>query len=130
MDQSGRPYAAQHLDERAVQTAQIALQRSLALAVMLNRRLPLGMRRKMRKRDLLREEQHENAGQMEIKALHETGLAPSAISKCNLNHSITDCNQRSCSPQAIPGSGARVPMHEPECVATMIMASIGMARSA
>ena len=97
---------------------------------MLNRRLPLGMRCKVRKRDLLREEQQENAGQMEIKALHATGLAPSArveMQSKPFNHGLQPEIMLAA---AIPGSGARVPMHEPECVATMIMASIGMARSA
>jgi hypothetical protein len=80
MDRSGRPYAAQHLGKRAVQTAQIALQGTLALAIVLYRRLSLSVRCEVRKRDLLRKEQQENAGQMEEKALHEAGLTPCARS--------------------------------------------------
>jgi hypothetical protein len=73
MNQRGRPHAAQHLGKCAVQTAQAALKGSLALAVVLGRQLSGGMRREVRQRNLLREEQQENTGQMQIDAFHVPG---------------------------------------------------------
>ena len=62
MDGRSGTHAAQHLSECAVQTTQSALRRSLTFAVVLRRGLPVRMRCKVRERDLLREEQQEDAG--------------------------------------------------------------------
>jgi hypothetical protein len=71
MDSRGRPHAAHYLGEGAVQPAQTALKGSLTFAVLLCRGLPVNVRRKMRERDLLREQQQEDTGQMQEEALHD-----------------------------------------------------------
>lgn len=54
----------QHRAERNVQIAQTALKRNFVLAVLLSRRLSVGMPRRVREPALLREQQQENAGKL------------------------------------------------------------------
>jgi hypothetical protein len=62
------------LGEGAVQPAQTALRGSLPFAVLLRRGLAVNVRRKMRERNLLREEQQEDTGQMQEEALHDANM--------------------------------------------------------
>src|SRR5215813_5718008 len=76
MDRGSGTHAAQHLGECTVQTAQTALKGGFPLAVVLRRRLPvLCMRSKVREGDLLRENQHKDAGQVQANASHAARIA-------------------------------------------------------
>ena len=70
-------HPAQHLSECAVQTAQSALRRSLTFAVVLRRGLTVGVRGKVRERDLLREEQQKDTGQMQVDTPHVANIGDS-----------------------------------------------------
>ena len=62
MEKGSRLHTTQHLGEYPVQTAQTALKGDFALAVLLDGRLAVDVRCEVRERDLLREEQQEDAG--------------------------------------------------------------------
>jgi len=122
-------HCPQHLGKSAVQPAQPALGGSFALAVVLDW-ITVNVRSEVGERNLLREEQQENTGQMQRDSLHEGSFHFLPEWKGNLNHWITNCNQSAFHVSLDIGKdvgAVKTLSRPPVSVATMIMARTGIA---